>query len=191
MHDTDDLVNTLSQRGLQPVGSCARLASLMTRSHESPFLEDFNTEELDLLGQVMPRLQADAGQVLIREGEAGDWMLLIIRGTVDVTKRVLLPGESATASTELSRLAVVKQGATLGEMSMFDNEPRNATCTALTEVELGLLTRQAIARLIAEQPAVAAKLLAKITQLLAQRLRNASAKVIRTVIETRQQMLLR
>jgi CRP/FNR family transcriptional regulator, cyclic AMP receptor protein len=73
---------------------------------------------------------------------------------------------------------------------MFDNEPRNATCTALTEVELGLLTRQAIARLIAEQPAVAAKLLAKITQLLAQRLRNASAKVIRTVIETRQQMLL-
>jgi CRP/FNR family transcriptional regulator, cyclic AMP receptor protein len=188
---TEALVEQLAARGLQPAGLCSDLSGQLPAFRQSQLLEDFSAQELDILGSVMPRLQATAGQVLIAEGEAGDWMMLVITGTVDVTKQVLLPGESATASTEVSRLAVVTSGATLGEMSMFDNEPRNASCVAITDANLGLLTRSAIARLIAEHPAVAAKLLAKITQLLAQRLRNASAKLIRNVIETRQQMLFR
>ena len=71
------------------------------------------------------------------------------------------------------------QGAVLGEMSMLDGEPRFASCWALGDVEAAVLTREGVARLIAEQPGVGAKLLVKITQLLAQRLRNTSHQLMR------------
>jgi CRP/FNR family cyclic AMP-dependent transcriptional regulator len=46
-----------------------------------------------------------------------------------------------------------------------------------------VLTRPGVARLITEQPAVGAKLLVKITQLLAQRLRNTSNQLVRLLQE--------
>lgn len=69
----------------------------------------------------------------------------------------------------------------LGEMSMFDGEPRYASCRALGEVEAAVLSRAAVARLIREHPAVGAKLLVKLTQLLAQRLRNTSNQLVKAL----------
>ena len=82
-----------------------------------------------------------------------------------------------------SRLAVIRTGAAVGEMSMLDGEPRYATCVALETVEAGVLTRQAIGQLIRDHPAVGAKLLVKITQLLAQRLRNTSNQLVKALHE--------
>ena len=110
---------------------------------------------------------------MIREGDVGDCMLLVLSGTVHVTKK--------SKHVETSRLPVIKQGAALGEMSMLDAAPRYATCTAIEEVQAGVLTRQTIGRLIQEHPAVGAKLLVKLTQLLAQRLRNTSNQLVRLI----------
>ena len=62
---------------------------------------------------------------------------------------------------------------------MLDGAPRYATCSAIEQVEAGVLTRPAIERLIREHPAAGAKLLVKLTQLLAQRLRNTSNELVR------------
>ena len=62
---------------------------------------------------------------------------------------------------------------------MFDGEPRYASCWALSEVEAAVLDRAAVARLIVANPEVGAKLLVKLTQLLAQRLRNTSSQLVR------------
>ncbi len=178
-------------RGLQDQGDCHELLPALAdvlRQHSS-LLQDFQTDELALLGAVMRRFTGAAGQVLIQEGESGDWMLLIFSGTVDVTKHVMhldAEGLSTGESLEISRLAVVRAGASLGEMSMLDSEPRNATCTALEPVEVGVLTRSAISTLISQHPAVGAKLLVKITQLLAQRLRNTSAQLVKAVVDRKQ-----
>ena len=55
----------------------------------------------------------------------------------------------------------------------------NATCTAIEAVDVAVITRPAIVRLIDKHPAVGAKLLVKLTQLLAQRLRHTSNQVVR------------
>jgi CRP-like cAMP-binding protein len=62
---------------------------------------------------------------------------------------------------------------------MLDSAPRYATCVAIEEVQAGVLTRGVIARLIQEHPAIGAKLLVKLTQLLAQRLRNTSNQLVK------------
>jgi CRP-like cAMP-binding protein len=142
----------------------------------SALLQDFTPQELDTLGSAMLVIRARPGQVLISEGDQGDWMLVVLSGTVDVTKATPATGD---APAGISRLAVIKEGAALGEMSMFDRDFRYATCTAIDAVEAAVLSRAVIGRLIEQHPAVAAKLVVKITQLLAQRLRNTSNQLVR------------
>lgn len=162
----------LRAAGLNVLGLCHGLAqNNATLLQNSALLDHFTNDEADTLGGVMLRVHARPGQILIQEGAIGDWMMLLLSGTVDVTKR--------SPRGEPSRLAVIKSGASVGEMSMLDGEPRFATCSALEEVEAGVLTRLAIERLIREHPAVGAKLLVKLTQLLAQRLRNTSNQLVK------------
>lgn len=165
----------LKLAGLEVLGVCDELSSHAPKwKHEAALLEDLTPAEADELGKLMPLVRAQPGQALIREGDVGDWMLLILSGTVDVTKKSDRAGVIAP-----SRLAVIKQGAAVGEMSMLDAAPRYASCIAIEVVEAGVLTRASVAQLIQNHPAVGAKLLVKLTQLLAQRLRNTSNQLVK------------
>ena len=169
----------LEAAGLEVLGPCERLSARQDL-REAAFLQDFTPAEVDILGESMLRVRAQPGQVLIAEDDASDWMLLLLSGTVDVGKRkVGVEPASATPQDGTARVAVLRPGATVGEMSMLDGEPRYASCWALSEVEVAVLSRAAVAGLITEHPAVGAKLLVKITQLLAQRLRNTSNQLLR------------
>ena len=160
--------------GLHVEGICAKLSSLGEHWRQTAaLLEDLTPEESDTLGEMMPTLRARAGQTVIEQGEVGDWMLLVLEGTVDVVKR----SDSGVAS----RLAVVKAGASIGEMSMLDSAPRYASCIAIEDVRAGILTRQVITHLIQAHPAIGAKILVKLTQLLAQRLRNTSNRLVKVL----------
>ena len=160
--------------GLQLDGVCENLSNLGEHWRQTAaLLEDMTPEEADTLGLMMPTVRARAGQTLIRQGDVGEWMLLLLEGTVDVVK--------SSDSGESSRLAVVKEGASIGEMSMLDSAPRYASCIAIDDVRAGVLTRPAIAYLIQNHPAIGAKLLVKLTQLLAQRLRNTSNRLVKVL----------
>jgi CRP/FNR family cyclic AMP-dependent transcriptional regulator len=134
------LETSLARAGLEPTGTGLKLSAFGPHwLHDSPLLEDFTLDEADIVGAGMFGARALAGQVLVVEGQVGDWMLLLLSGTVDVTRRI---GEG----DEVARLAVIRAGAAVGEMSMLDGEPRYATCTAIDAVEFAVLTRQAVAR---------------------------------------------
>ena len=67
------------------------------------------------------------------------------------------------------------KGATLlGEMALLDGEPRSTECTALSPVQCAGLSRQGLDQLLAQQPQVAAKLLAEVDSIVANRLRARS-----------------
>jgi len=171
--------------GLEVLGPCEKLSKMPMLMQNSALLQDFTPAEADTLGEAMLRIRAHAGQRLIAEDEASDWMMVLLRGTVDVGKRRIGADADSPDPADITRLAVLKEGATLGEMSMLDGEPRYASCWALVEVEAALLTRAAVAGLIKDHPAVGAKLLVKITQLLAQRLRNTSSQLVKVLQRAR------
>jgi CRP/FNR family transcriptional regulator, cyclic AMP receptor protein len=178
---TSVLEEHLRERGLEILGSCVNLSQENNLMAVSPLLGDFTPAEADLLGASMLRVRAAPGQLLIAEGEASDWMMMLLSGTVDVGKRKVGADSDDQEQGDITRLAVIKQGAVIGEMSMLDGEPRYASCRALSQVEAAVLTRAAVARLIASHPTVGAKLLVKLTQLLAQRLRNTSNQLVKTL----------
>jgi CRP-like cAMP-binding protein len=172
------LESQLRARGLELLGPCELLSHCPGLMQESPLLRDFTPAEADLLGAQMLRVRAQPGQVLIAEGEVSEWMMILLVGTVDVDKRRV-----AKDPSETTRLAVLREGAVIGEMSMLDGEPRSASCRALSVVEAAVLTRSAVGALVISHPAVAAKLLVKLTQLLAQRLRNISTQLVKVLQE--------
>ncbi len=60
--------------------------------------------------------------MLFRQGDAGNELYIVRRGSV-ATSISLPDGESR-------EIAVFKSGDFFGEMSIFENAPRSATCTA-------------------------------------------------------------
>src|SRR4051812_3503041 len=70
---------------------------------------------------------ADAGEVLLSEGEAADRVLVLVAGRVKVT--------SATRTGVDAVLGFRGPGALLGDLAAFDDRPRSATVTAIEPVE--------------------------------------------------------
>jgi len=64
------------------------------------------------------------GQTLFKEGDAGDGMYLLVSGSVELSKKI-----DAGARWQVARLG---PGTCFGEMALLGNQPRAATCTALT-----------------------------------------------------------
>ena len=136
----------------------------------SPLLENFTLPEIKLLTHFMQVYRAAPGVEVIREGEAGDFMMLIIEGRVEVMK------QDRWNAPRL--IAVLEPGATLGEMSMIDGEPRFASCTATEQALVAVLSREALARVILEQPMLGSKVLMELSLMLSQRLRQTSLRLL-------------
>jgi len=133
-------------------------------------LENFSPAEVRLLAHFMNVYQAPAGVEIIREGEGGDFMLMVIEGRVEVVKR--------DRANMPQLIAEVDAGKTLGEMSMIDGEARFATCAAIEPTVLAVLDRENLARIIVEQPMLGAKILMQMVLMLSQRLRTTSGRLL-------------
>jgi CRP/FNR family transcriptional regulator, cyclic AMP receptor protein len=139
----------------------------------SPFFADFERNDIELLAGYMAIYHAQPGQAIIREGDDGDFMLLVISGAVDIFKN--------NAQGERQLMTSVGPGMTLGEMSMIDGEPRFATCIATDITVFAVLTRDAMANIILENPGLGSKILIKLVTMLSQRLRQTSARLLQTM----------
>lgn len=135
--------------------------------------EDFEAHEIERLAQYMSCYLAPAGTEIIREGAAGDFMLLIIEGSVEIVK--------LDASGLPARIATAGPGKTLGEMSLVDGEPRFASCIALADTLFAVLDRDNLSRIIADDPRIGVKILMELLMLLNQRLRNVSTELVKLV----------
>ncbi len=114
--------------------------------------------------------RAEPGVEIIREGDGGDFMLMLIEGKVEVHKR------DRWNTPQL--LAIVEPGRTLGEMSMIDGEARFATCIAVEPTLVAVLDRENLARIIVEQPLLGAKILMELVLMLSQRLRATTDRLL-------------
>jgi CRP-like cAMP-binding protein len=157
---------------LERVGKGAQLAEeIFGLVGKSPFFAEFSREDISILASYMDVYVAEPAEQIIREGDVGDFMLLIIDGEVDILKRGY--------RDEMQHMTSVGPGMTLGEMSMIDGEPRFATCLATQRTQFAVLTRGDMAEIILDHPALGSKILVKLVTMLSLRLRQTSAKLLR------------
>jgi CRP-like cAMP-binding protein len=110
--------------------------------------------DLELLAQGVRKVRFAAGEPIIRQGESGDSLFLIVQG--DVLVSLGQGGINQSVTT-------LKAGDFFGEMSLVTGEPRSATCTARTDVLCHVIDHAAFKALLSERPQVAEQLSAVLT----------------------------
>lgn len=109
----------------------------------------------------------DAGERLVVEGEHGESLMLLSRGSVSVSK------SGAEVGTSRLALATLDAGEYFGEMSLLTGAPRSATVTADGAVEVFVLDRAALSPILESDPAIAEAL----SRRLAERMAATAARI--------------
>ena len=106
-----------------------------------------------------------ASAKIIQEGDMGETLYLIVSGNVSVHK-------NADDGCEL-QIDTMSKGDYFGEMALFENQPRSATCKAEGETRLLVLHKLEFAEAVQEYPQIALQ----ICQELSRRIRHLHQKI--------------
>ena len=112
------------------------------------------------------------GTVFIREGDAAGtgFMALVLDGEVTVENIVVSRVSPITVT-------VLGAGSMHGEIGLIDGLPRSASCTASSDLQCVILTREAMLQLLTDDPKMGAKLMMAIAMRVAGRLRDNTQKL--------------
>jgi len=130
-----------------------------------PLFSGFNEDELRRVAEHSRIVDAPAGTVITRIGEAGDSFFIIIDG-------------AAAVRTPVGAGSQLQAGDCFGEMSLVDGEPRSATIVATTDLRLIVVDRSHFWRLLDETP----ELIRRILTILSRRVRRLE-QTIRAILE--------
>ena len=114
--------------------------------HSIPLFDRLDRKHLGRLGMLTEEVDVPAGKVLIRQGELGDEMMVIVTGTVTVER-------------DGAQINSLKPGDFFGEIALIDRGPRTATVTADTPCRLLVISHRDFRALMDEFPEVATEVL--------------------------------
>ncbi len=143
---------------------------LIPKLERMSMFEDFKREETTLLAAYLVGQRVDQGAVIFREGERTAHMCLLLEGRLEVLKG----GQDG----QLKKITDVSPGKLIGEISVIDGQPYSATVVASAPSVLVLMSRENLMRICEERPRIGNKLLFKIANMLSQRLRQTTGKLI-------------
>lgn len=156
---------------LEAVGSgCPFSEDLRDRLSETPMFADLSWPELKAIAAYLRAYRVGPGAEIFSEGDAGDYLGLVLEGRVEVFKQDHDENRQLVGS--------ITAGKTFGEMALLDGERRSAGCVAAVETTLAVLSRGNFDKLLHETPALGVKLLHKLARVLSQRLRVASGQLV-------------
>jgi CRP-like cAMP-binding protein len=139
-------------------------ALFLTQSPLFRNLDETERAQILIIGRIRP---FKAGEVIFREGDAGDGLFMVVKGSVRISKR------SATGE---EALAVLEPPAFFGEMALIDFSARAADAIANEDSALFFIPLQDLRSLIEAQHKIALKILYALCEVLAQRLRETNER---------------
>ena len=111
-----------------------------------PIFSGFDNRRLQRLGMLADEVEVPAGKLLMRQGDTGTEMMVIVSGRVTVER----DGE---------RLNTLGAGDFFGEIALIASGPRTATVTAEEPTRLLVITHREFHSLMEEFPEVATQVL--------------------------------
>lgn len=111
-----------------------------------PLFASFNAKELEQIHHVSTEIDVPAGRVIMEEGTSGHEMVVVLEGTLEVTRN----GQ---------HVADIGRGGFAGELSLLCHRPRNSRVTAKTDVQLLHIDGRGFTALLEDVPQLAVKML--------------------------------
>jgi branched-chain amino acid transport system substrate-binding protein len=152
----------------------------ITLLQEIDIFRPFSQDAKEYLSAHIRRHRTSAGEVIVRQGDAGNSLFILVEGVVGVRVR--------SKEGEIIEVARLGSGNFFGEMALLTGEERTATVVALTDTHLYEITKENIAGLMAEQPEVSELISKVLTQ---RQLMTQSQMNVRHDIEIEEEALYR
>lgn len=148
------------------LGTDAFWAQLSEQLAESPaecvpLFDGMSDDETSTFLRASTVLSLQPGDRVIRQGDVGEEMYVILTGVAEAVSRV---GEQNYS------LAVMDQGQVFGEVAFVSATKRSADVTALTDTKVLVISKRLLIRAMRKQPVVSAKVLLNLSLILAKRL---------------------
>jgi len=128
-----------------------------------------SADELQRMSQYLEFVQVGADQEVIGQDELGDYMVVVLEGTLAVDRAQPWGGKA--------RLAEAHAGDMLGEMSLLDAGARFSACVTLDSCVLAVVDAQRLDEMVTKDPRLGVALLASLSRRLSLRLRQVSARL--------------
>jgi CRP-like cAMP-binding protein len=120
--------------------------------HKIPLFAGFTGEQLDHLANLAHERRMRRGEVLMRTGDPGLFMMIVSIGEV----RVQLTGPSG----QIQILNKAGAGTVIGEIALFDGRSRTADVVAATNGRVAVIERASVLRLVSEDSQFALSVIA-------------------------------
>lgn len=133
-------------------------SDILKRIANVEVIQNLPDAEQRILASRLKSVRAAPQDIICHEGDSGVDFYLIVKGEAEVKKRDRV-------------VAILRAGETFGEMSLLTGEPRSATVTAITPMELYQIDKEGFELLLSRSPHLARS----ISRTLARRL-QASTK---------------
>jgi sigma-B regulation protein RsbU (phosphoserine phosphatase) len=141
-----------------------------------PFFTDLPVDELDRIMAQLEMVNLKSGEILFREGDAGENMYIVVSGNLEI---LMAPG----TDNELI-LNRVLEGEYIGEMSLVTGAPRTASVRAHGDVVLLSMSRVHLLDLLQSHPQLASTMV----NVLSHRLDNTNVSTFRDLTEKNRQL---
>jgi len=136
---------------------------------QSILLQGFSKFQIRRLILMCHMVKAKAGEQVIREGDAGDKMYLVVDGEMSVSKA--FNGERKT-------ITKLEPGDIFGEIALVSSQPRTADVFAVTDAKLLSLDWKTLVRLRRLSPFISSKLFLNLSKILGNRLIETTDKMV-------------
>lgn len=135
-----------------------------------PFFADLDGHELAVVAKRMNYFEITKGETLFNEGDPGDSVCFVVRGSLDIYK------QAATLGGQV-RISTVSKNQSIGEMAVIDEYTRSATVKARQDTAIVALTKRGFEAILVENPAVGAAILKKIASRVSMNLRRTTSQL--------------
>lgn len=142
----------------------------INRQDIESILEFLKPSEQEELFDYIELKSWSADQIVMKDGEPGDFMGFIVEGKLAVKKETSFSGKYIL-------VAILDKGAMVGEASAFDAGKRTATVEAMEDSTLLILTRQKLNLLFKNNKELGVKIMKRILHVLNMRLQNADDRL--------------
>lgn len=148
---------------------------------KSFIFENLDDREVGEILRISHERRFPKGETITQEGEQGDSMYILFDGSVEVSKTLTMKLEEGdfTEREKILTRFKAEDNLVFGEMAMIDKEKRSASVVSTTDCILLEIKREDFLGLIEKMPEMGVKVLKKMAELLARRLRDSSQDVIR------------
>jgi CRP/FNR family transcriptional regulator, cyclic AMP receptor protein len=162
-----DKINAILRRIRRKEGSIIPVLRVV------PLCEGLTFRELNKIELIVHERTFIPDEVVFYERQPGTGMYIIKKGLIKLTK---------TIGEEIVTIAELGTGEFFGEMSLLEDYPRSAQATAVVKTEALGIFRPDLLDLIGRNPRLGSKMLMKLSQRLANRLRKTTEMKLKEVL---------